>query len=158
FSYLVYPAIEKVFGIKMTPLRRMGTGMAIAATAFVAVGFFQVLLDSGRHVNVAWDILPFLLITVSEIMISITGLEFAYTQAPRAMNGPLLVFWMLTIFAGNLLTATISELNVFKGVMYFFFFAALMAGVTGIFAWTASRYEIRDYFEDETAAAGSRQE
>ena len=152
FAYVVYPGIEKLTGIKMTPLKRMGSGMVVAASAFIAVGLFQVALDRGHAISVAWDILPFVLITASEIMISITGLEFAYTQAPLSMKSTLMSFWMLTIFAGNLLTATISELNVFKGPLYFFFFAGLMAAVSGIFIWTAARYKTRDYFEDAATA------
>ncbi len=152
FAYAIYPAIEKLFKIKMTPLRRMGTGMVVAASSFVCVGLFQGALDAGHQISVAWDVLPFLLITASEIMISITGLEFAYTQAPPSMKSTLMSFWLLTIFAGNLLTATISELNVFKGPMYFFFFAGLMAAVSGIFIWTAARYKTRDYFEGPAPA------
>ena len=152
FAYGIYPLVEKL-GFKVTPLRRMGAGMVVAASSFIAVGFFQIALDSGHQISVAWDVLPFLLITASEIMISITGLEFAYTQAPLSMKSTLMSFWLLTIFAGNLLTATISELNVFKGPMYFFFFAGLMAAVSGIFIWTAARYQVRDYFEDKPAPA-----
>jgi POT family proton-dependent oligopeptide transporter len=147
FAYGIYPAIEKYLHIKMTPLRRMGTGMVVAASAFICVGVFQHLLDSGVQVSVAWDILPFLLITACEIMISITGLEFAYTQAPLSMKSTLMSFWFLTIFAGNLLTAYVSAINVFKGPTYFFFFAGLMAAVSLVFIWTAARYKVRDYFE-----------
>ncbi|MBI3551487.1 MAG: POT family MFS transporter [Elusimicrobia bacterium] len=147
FGYGIYPAIES-FGFKMTPLRRMSVGMATAATSFVAVGLIQAGLDSGLKLTVAWQVIPYLLITMSEIMVSITGLEFAYTQAPRSMKSTIMSFWMLTIFAGNLVTAYISEINVFKGPTYFYFFAGLMAAVSVIFIWTAARYKVRDYFEE----------
>lgn len=151
FGMGVYPAIEKVLGVKMTPLRRMGTGMFLASTSFVAVGLCQSVLDGGTKISVGWQFIPYLLITMSEIMVSITGLEFAYTQAPRSMKSTIMSFWFLTVFAGNLLTAYVSEINVFKGASFFYFFAALMAGVSFIFAWTASRYKVRDYFEKAPA-------
>jgi POT family proton-dependent oligopeptide transporter len=147
FAYGIYPAVEKLTGLKMTPLRRMGGGMVLAATSFVAVGLFQAWIDSGASVSVAWQFIPYLLITMSEVMISITGLEFAYTQAPRSMKSTIMSFWLLTVFAGNLLTAYVSKVNVFKGAMEFYFYAALMAGVSLIFIWTAARYKVRDYFE-----------
>jgi proton-dependent oligopeptide transporter, POT family len=147
FSWGIYPALEKILGVKMTPLRRMGTGMFLASTSFVAVGLCQSAIDGGARISVAWQFIPYLLITMSEIMVSITGLEFAYTQAPRSMKSTIMSFWFLTVFAGNLLTAYISEINVFKGASFFYFFAALMAAVSFIFAWTAARYKVRDYFE-----------
>lgn len=146
FGYWIYPSIERL-GFKMTPLRRMSAGMVIAALSFVAVGLMQVPLDNGRVVSVAWQFIPYLLITMAEVMVSITGLEFAYTQAPRAMKSTIMSFWLLTVFAGNLITAYVSEINVFKGAAFFFFFAGLMAAVSGIFIWMAARYKVRDYFE-----------
>ena len=67
-------------------------------------------------------------------MISITGLEFAYTQAPRAMKSTIMSFWLLTVFVGNLLTAYISKVNVFSGAPFFYFFAVLMALVAVVFS------------------------
>ena len=87
-------------------------------------------------------------------MISITGLEFAYTQAPRSMKSTIMSFFFLTIFAGNLLTAYVSEINVFQGASFYWFFAALMAFVSGIFIWTASHYKVREYIEDGSAPVG----
>ncbi|MFH2203998.1 MAG: POT family MFS transporter [Elusimicrobiota bacterium] len=149
FSYGVYPAIERL-GVKTTPLRRMSAGMAVAASSFVVVGLLQIPIDRGVAVSVAWQFIPYLLITVAEIMISITGLEFAYTQAPRAMKSTIMSFWLLTIFAGNLFTAYISKINIFEGAWFFFFFAGLMAAVSLIFIWSAARYRVRDYVEDGT--------
>jgi POT family proton-dependent oligopeptide transporter len=148
FGYGVYPALERM-GIRTTPLRRMSAGMVLAALSFVAVGLLQMPLDEGRRVSVAWQVIPYLIITISEIMISITGLEFAYTQAPRSMKSTIMSFWFLTVFAGNLLTAYVSEINVFQGASFFFFFAGLMAAVSLVFIWTAARYQVRDYFEQD---------
>jgi len=148
FGYGIYPTIER-FGIAMTPLRRMSCGMVLAATSFVAAGLIQMPLDDGHRISVGWQSVPYLLITVSEIMVSITGLEFAYTQAPRSMKSTIMSFWFLTVFAGNLLTAYIAKINVFQGASFFFFFAGLMAFVSVIFIWSAMHYKPRDYFEAE---------
>ncbi|MBI4424758.1 MAG: POT family MFS transporter [Elusimicrobia bacterium] len=151
FGSGIYPAVEKL-GIAVTPLRRMSAGMILAATSFVGAALIQLPLDQGVKLSVGWQVIPYLLITCSEIMISITGLEFAYTQAPRSMKSTIMSFWFLTVFAGNMLTAFIAELNIFQGATFFFFFAGLMAAVSGIFVWSAMRYKPREYFEEVPAA------
>lgn len=145
FSYGVYPAIERM-GFKMTPLRKMSGGMVVAASSFVGVALIQNALDSGVKLNVAWQFIPFFLLTASEVMVSITGLEFAYTQAPRSMKSTIMSIWLLTIAVGNQLDAYFgSKADFLKGAAFFWFFAALMLAVSGIFIFAASRFKEHDY-------------
>lgn len=154
FAKGVYPLIEKVFKYEMTPLRRMSGGMLITATSFAAAALIQVAIDKGGVPSIGWQFIPYLLITVAEIMVSITGLEFAYTQAPRSMKSTIMSFFFLTVFAGNMLTAYVSAINKFQGAAFFWFFAILMAAFSGVFIWTASRYKVREYLEDGSAPVG----
>ena len=128
--------------------------MVIAAASFAAAALIQVSLDSGHKISVAWQFWPYLLLTIAEIMISITGLEFAYTQAPRSMKSTIMSFWLLTIFAGNLLTAYVDKINKFQGATFYWFFTILMLVVSGIFMWMASNYKVREYIEDGSAPVG----
>jgi POT family proton-dependent oligopeptide transporter len=146
FSFGLYPAIEKL-GFAMTPLRRMSVGMVVAATSFATVAIYQQFLDGGTQLNVAWHFIPYLLITAAEVMVSITGLEFAYTQAPRALKSTMMSFWLLTVFFGNMLTAYVAKINVFQGAAFFWFFAAIMLAFAGAFIAAASRYKPVDFFE-----------
>lgn len=139
FSFWLYPTLEK-WGVKVTPLRKMSAGMLLAGLSFVMIGLIQVTLDSGQKISVAWQIIPYLVITCSEVMVSITGLEFAYTQAPKSMKSTLMSFWLLTVAVGNFLDAIVAKLNVFSGVHEFFFFATLMFAVSGLFIWGAVNY------------------
>lgn len=148
FSFGVYPFFEKKLGIAMTPLRRMGAGMFIAAASFVFVAVYQYILDGGEQIHVLWQFIPFLVITMAEVMISITGLEFAYTQAPRSMKSTIMSMWLLTVFFGNMITAYIAKINVFEGGDFFMFFAALMAVFGIIFAFIAKNYQVKDFMED----------
>jgi len=148
FSYVIYPLIGRM-GYEMTSLRRMVAGMLMAAFSFVIVAIMQVMLDGGTHLSVAWQFIPYLVITMSEVMVSISGLEFAYTQAPRAMKSTIMSFWLLTVFVGNLFTAWIMAINKFSGAGSFWFFAAMMFGVALIFTWAASRYKVRNYIESD---------
>lgn len=146
FAFGVYPLVEKL-GVKLTPLRKMSAGMFVAATSFLAVSLIQIPIDNGATLSVAWQIIPYLLLTISEVMISIPGLELAYTQAPRSMKSTIMSFWYITVFLGNLLTAFVSKINVFEGASYFWFFTIMMAFMAVAFVWVASRYQYKNYIE-----------
>ena len=59
-------------------------------------------LDQGAQVSLAWQTLPYLLLTFGEVLVSATALEFAYSQAPMAMKGVIMAFWYLTSTFGSL--------------------------------------------------------
>lgn len=145
FSIFIYPAINKFF--PMTPLRRLGWGMALAAFSFAQIGLIQQFLDSGDKLNVMWQFFPYLTLTMAEVMVSITGLEFAYTQAPRIMKSTIMSMWMLTVFFGNILTAVVAKVNVFTGPNYFYFFAGLMLIVSLIFGIISTTYKMKNFME-----------
>ncbi|HVE13625.1 MAG TPA: POT family MFS transporter [Elusimicrobiota bacterium] len=148
-SMYLYPGFERLTGIKLTPLRRIGGGMALTAVAFLCAAAVQLLLNRGVKLSVSWQFVQYTVITVSEVMLSITGLEFAYTQAPRSMKSTIMSLWLLTIFAGNFLTAWVDKISLFpvESVAYYLFFTALMAAVTVIFVFCAMRYTVHDYLE-----------
>ncbi|MEX0798155.1 MAG: POT family MFS transporter [Bacteriovoracaceae bacterium] len=158
FTFGIYPFMEKKLGIAMTPLKRMGIGMFVAAVSFVFVAVYQYLLDDGIPVNVLWQVIPYLVITMAEVMISITGLEFAYTQAPRSMKSTIMSMWLLTVFFGNMITAYIAKINVFDGGHFFMFFAGLMAFFGVVFALIAKNYVVKDYMEDGSVAVNPENE
>ncbi len=80
------------------------------------------------------------LLTSAEVLVSVTGLEFSYTQAPKSMKSTIMSIWFLTIFAGNLLTAVVSRINVFQGWGYFAFFTVLMLAAAVAFFFIARGY------------------
>lgn len=143
-GFVLYPGIGKL-GFTMTPLRRMTIGMAIASAAFAVVALIQARIDGGEHVHVVWQIIPYIIMTLAEVMVSITGLEFAYSQAPKRMKSTIMGFWLLTVALGNVL---VSFLSTFKGlalVDFFWTFAAFMAGAALLFGLRAAFYRMRDY-------------
>ncbi len=143
---VIYPGLERL-GLKPHPLRRMTIGLYLAALSFVVVGLLQGAMDGaadGEKVHVAWQILPYLIITLSEVMVSITGLEFGYSQAPKRMKSVIMSFWLMTVAIGNLLAAKVLghiEMELFD---FFMLFAGLMGAAGLIFHVIASRYRYRD--------------
>ena len=139
FSNGLYPWLERR-GVKVTPLRKMEAGMFVTTLSFAASAVLQLLLDAGHRPHALWQAVPYFFLTTGEVLVSVTGLEFAYTQAPRSMKSTIMSFWYLTIAAGNLLTAWVSDLNRFRGAAYFAFFAGLVLVAAVLFSLVARRY------------------
>ncbi len=139
FSRGIFPALEKV-GLRATPLGKMSAGMFITVLSFASATVVDVLLERGVVLSALWQIPQYLFLTSGEVLVSVTGLEFSYTQAPRSMKSTIMSIWFLAIFAGNLLTALVSRINVFQGWGYFAFFTVLMLAAAAAFLFIARAY------------------
>jgi POT family proton-dependent oligopeptide transporter len=139
FAGLVYPALQRR-GRKVAALKKMEVGMFVTVLSFLWVMGVQIALEAGLHPHVAWQVPAYLFLSVGEVLVSVTALEFAYTQAPASMKSVIMSLWYVTIAAGSLLTAAVAKLNRFHGAYYFGFFAALMVIGALAFAWVARRY------------------
>jgi POT family proton-dependent oligopeptide transporter len=146
-GYVVYPAVARVRGREFTPLQRMTTGMLLAAGSFVIVAIAQERLDAGVSVHIGVQLLAYLVITASEVMVSITGLEFAYTQAPRRMKSLIMGFWLLSVSFGNILVALLARLEGLPRATFFWTFALLMLGAGVLFGLRAAFYRYRSYVQ-----------
>ncbi|GAA6215580.1 solute carrier family 15 member 2-like [Lates japonicus] len=62
-----------------------------------------------NNVHIAWQIPQYVLITAGEVMFSITGLEFSYSQAPANMKSVLQAGWLLTVAFGNVIVLIVAE-------------------------------------------------
>ncbi len=150
-NFLVYAPL-RAKGIEVKPLQKMTVGMFLAAAAFVAAAVLQGAIQvAGKgQVHALWQIIPYFIMTTSEVLISITGLEFAYTQAPRAMKSTIMSFWLLCVTMGNLLVAFLAPLQKTIPLSQFFWlFAGLMAGAATIFLVLALRYKGKSYLQPE---------
>ncbi len=107
FSYVIYPAVDRFF--KLTPLRKMAIGFFLMTAAFLIVTIAQERIDSGQTPSISWQIMAFVLMTAAEVMISIVGLEFSYTQAPKTMKSFVMALFLLAVFGGNLLVGIVNK-------------------------------------------------
>src|SRR5262249_21924604 len=92
-----------------------------------------------------WQIIPYLLLTTGEVMVAITALEFAYTQAPKRMKSTVMSFLNFTIALGNVLVALLAYFSGLKLAAFFWVFAGLMAGAAVLFGLRAIFYVQKDY-------------
>jgi POT family proton-dependent oligopeptide transporter len=87
--------------------------------------------------------------TTAEVLVSVTGLEFAYTQAPRRMKSTIMGFWLLGVTFGNVLVAFMAPMQTILSLSQFFWvFTALMAVASVVFAIMAYFYKGRSYMQD----------
>lgn len=86
-----------------------------------------------------------------QILFSVTGLEFSFTQAPSSMKSVLQALWLLTVTFGNIIVVVIAETKLFESqASEFFLFALLMAIDILLFAYLACKYTYRDESNSET--------
>ena len=107
FTFLIYPWLQRVF--PLTPLRKIGLGMVLMTASFGLTTLIQTWIDAGQRPSIGWQIGAFIIITASEIMVAIVGLEFAYTQAPRAMKSWVMSLFWLSVWGGNQFTAQVNH-------------------------------------------------
>lgn len=160
FAYGVYPALERVMAL--TPLRKIAIGLFVTALAFLVSTLTQQAIDDGATPSIAWQLVAYLLLTSGEVMVSITGLEFAYTQAPLRMKSLVMSLFMLCISAGNLFTSAVNflidtgTLGALEGAAYYWFFTALMAGTAVLFLLVVRFYREKTYIQQEEPIAEAR--
>ena len=145
----VYLPLERA-GRPLKPLVRMTVGMFLASLAFVTVAMLQARIQAvgPGQVHVLWQIIPYLLITTAEVLVSVTGLEFAYTQAPRAMKSTIMGFWLLCVTLGDVLVAFLAPLEKLSLATFFWIFAGLMAAAAAVFSLLAARYRGKTYLQE----------
>jgi len=97
--------------------------------------------ESGK-VTVWWKILAFFIITVGEILISVTGLELAFTAAPASMKSFVTACWLAVVFLANLLiNAPVSQLYpLMHPALYFGMMAVAMIVVMLVFVPIAAKF------------------
>jgi POT family proton-dependent oligopeptide transporter len=160
-NLVLYPTLRRagVEPTEPTALRRMGAGIALSGLSWVVVGALQLVMDDDQALSITWQVLPYALLTLGEVLVSATGLEFAYSQAPATMKSAIMAFWSLSVTVGNLwvllvnaavrndaVTQTIGQSGL--GVVSFqmFFFAAFAFVAALAFGLYAARYTLLDHY------------
>ena len=157
-NLVLYPALRRR-GYEPTALRRMTAGIAFAGLSWIVVGAMQVVLNGGNAFSITWQVLPYALLTLGEVLVSATGLEFAYSQAPLAMKGVIMAFWSLSVTIGNLWVLVVnagvkndSVIGFIKSsgfevtAFQMFFFAGFAFVAAFVFGLVARSYPLADHY------------
>lgn len=153
FSYGIYPSLKRVF--PLTPLRRIAVGFFVTTSAFVVSAGIEERIVAGESPNIVWQLLAFALITAAEVMVSITCLEFSYTQAPKTMKSVVMALFLFSVTLGNAFTSLVNVFiqredgtTVLAGPDYYWFFALIMLGVAALFTVVARRFRTETHIQD----------
>jgi POT family proton-dependent oligopeptide transporter len=155
FNYWIYPSLDKI-GLKTTPLRRLGTGLVLTALSFIVIALIHTNIQAGGSPSIWWMILAYMILSAAEVLVSITGLEYAYTHSPKSMKSTMTGIWFLVVSAGNLITALVNgkiadggwfAVNL-KGANYEWFFVIFICVFILIFFFVAPRLKERSYITD----------
>ena len=115
FDRIIYPWLDSK-GYNIQPLRRMEYGMFLTSVAFCASTLleFSIQRQPSNSISLAWQIPQITIITIAEILLNVTGLEFFYSHAPDNMQALILaVFLCMTAIGdgmGALLFASVFRL------------------------------------------------
>ncbi len=151
FNFVVFPMLEKM-GVKVTPLRKLGAGFVITALSFVVISIIQGWIDAGQTPNIGYQIAAFVVLTAGEVLVSITCLEYAYTQAPPSMKSTIMASYLLTVTLGNVVVSIIQN-NIkaggffaqFHGASFFWLFTGICAANAVIFMIISPRIKEKSY-------------
>ncbi|XP_070572643.1 solute carrier family 15 member 4-like [Ptychodera flava] len=118
---LVYPCLDRR-GCHLSMLKRIAIGMVFSTMAMASAGILeqqrrscyedvtcgewpQTISDTtyyGANMWIFWQIPQYTLIGISEVFASVAGLEFAYSQAPKSMQGLIMGLFCLSSGIGSL--------------------------------------------------------
>ena len=119
--------------VRVTPLRKMGVGFFLCAAAFAVCVPVEVWIEDGHRPSIGWQLCAYVVLTTSEVLVSITGLEFSYTQAPPTMKSLVMATYLLATSLGNLITMLVNLAIVdadgearISNVQYYTFFVGFM--------------------------------
>ncbi|KAJ4383315.1 hypothetical protein N0V86_001360 [Didymella sp. IMI 355093] len=149
----IYPFIRTRLHLAFTPMTRITLGFFIASAAMLYAGGLQSFIyhappcysypsncDAGsigegkfepNEVHVAWQMPAYILIALSEILASITGLELAYAKAPQNMKSFIMSLFLLTSAGGSALGILIAPLARDPYLQWLYFGLASAAAVSG---------------------------
>ena len=110
-----------------------------------------------------WQIAAYVVLTAGEVMVSVTALEFSYTQAPKKMKSFIMgVYLLVAIALGNILTAMVNEyidtqkklgVKILDGANYYWFFAIVMFAAAVAYVLWSQFYRGRVYIQGEEIVA-----
>jgi POT family proton-dependent oligopeptide transporter len=149
---LVYPFLRKI-NIPFKPVTRITFGFIFAAMAMAYAAIVQHLIYNappcyktpsdpscdpqglGNHVHVAVQTPAYLLIGLSEIFASITGLEYAFTKAPPSMKSFVMSMFLFTSAFGAILGIAVSPTAKDPKLVWMYTGLSITAIIAAVLFW-----------------------
>lgn len=162
---LVYPGLRKL-GFHYTPIKRIASGFALASMAMISATVTQYYIykmsPCGKEANSCEDengdplvanisvwvqLLPYGLIGFSEIMASVTSLEYAFTKAPVNMRSTVQAIALFMSAVSSAIAQGLVSLSEDPLLVWNYGVVAVLAALGGVAFWFSNR--ITDKEEDK---------
>ncbi|KAI5476472.1 PTR2-domain-containing protein [Pseudohyphozyma bogoriensis] len=145
FSEMVfYPALARM-KIRLTPIRKISLGFFLGSLAMLGAALLQNEIYKksacGKHaasckempkdISVAWQVLPIITIAISEILASVTGLNYAFRHAPVSMRSMITAIYLLQNALSGVLSAIFLPLASDPLLVWNFGLISALAAVSG---------------------------
>jgi POT family proton-dependent oligopeptide transporter len=147
----LYPALRKA-NIRFTPIKRMAFGFILGSLAMVSATVIQYYIyklgPCGKYMNscdnpapfTVWvQAVPYVLIGFSEIFTSVTGLEYAFTKAPKNMRSLVTSYWHFMSAFSNAIGQAFTSLSEDPLLVWLYMSVAIIALLGGIGFWFHQR-------------------
>lgn len=150
---LVYPALRKA-NINFSPIKRITAGFFLASMSMISSTVIQYYIyklhplgnmpnsaENGEYapINVWVQSVPYALIGFSEILASITGLEYAYTKAPKNMKSMVTSLFLLMNAFSSAIAQALVALSEDPLLEWNYGLTAVLAALGGIAFWFSNR-------------------
>lgn len=161
-DFVVYPGLRKM-GFNFSPIKKITCGFFLASLAMVSACVTQhyiykmspcgdninALAKSGRTdcnapFTVWIQVFPYALIGLSEVMASITKLEYAYTKAPKNMRSTIQAFALFTNAVSSALGQALTALSEDPLLVWNYGSVAVVAALGGVGFWMTFRNADKD--------------
>lgn len=130
-------------GHPISPLYSVSLGGFSAAFSFACAGLLQIEIEENdSSLSVLWQFPQFFFLQMGEVLLSIPGLQFAFTTAPPSMKSVLTAAWFCNNAFGNLIVVIMKEIKpVHDQTAEFFMYSLIMLACILLFSYLAHKYE-----------------
>ncbi|CAG8557919.1 9984_t:CDS:2 [Paraglomus occultum] len=162
FEKVIYPFLRSK-GLALRAVTRIFIGFLLSS---VAMGYSAVLqriiyntgpcynhpgCSDPNDISVYWQIPIYVIVAISEIFASITGLEYAYRKAPPSMRSLVTALFLTTSAFGSILGYAIVPLAVDPYLPYMYsLLAGIMVITACVFYGLFRKYDVQEELEEET--------
>ncbi len=142
FERFLYPFVRHFTPFK--PITKIFWGFMFGSGAMVYAAVLQHYIykagpcydhpldcPNGNHINIGLQTPAYVLIAISEILASITGLEYAYTKAPVQMKSLVMAMFLLTNAVGAAIGIALLSVSVDPKMVWTYLGLAVLCFIAG---------------------------
>lgn len=130
--------------------------MLLNGIAFGMSALIEQATQAGATPSMYWQILAFAVMTAGEVLVSVTCLEYSYTQSPPEVKSFVMALYLLSVSAGNFLTYLVNMAILLPdggsrlpGAQYYWFFTALMLLAALVYVPISMSFRSRSYIASD---------